>query len=232
MAPRQTSQSAAPEPFWKALLPPAVGAVSSLLTNVWGVREARANRRFQERMSSTAHQREVADLRKAGLNPILSANRGASTPGGSTAQIQDVGRGVQSALAVKRFGAEIDLLRAQTDRERASAELSREQTTELGGTRGTRMGLVEAQTQVQKANAAQLRTMLPELVQKARAEVEQLGSSARAQKARAVLDELAEPGAKNWAAISETIGELGPWARVALGAAERLYRYFTPGGRR
>lgn len=47
--------------------------------------EAQKNRDWQTQMSNTAHQREVKDLIKAGLNPVLSANAGASTPSGATA---------------------------------------------------------------------------------------------------------------------------------------------------
>lgn len=86
----------------------AVGSpVMSLVQMNAAKQEAQRNRRFQEDMSSTAHQREVADLKAAGLNPILSAGgRGASTPGGSQASLPDlsagVSRGVQSAVALKQ----------------------------------------------------------------------------------------------------------------------------------
>jgi len=69
-------------------------------TNAMNMQLAQQQMDFQERMSSTAHQREIKDLRLAGLNPVLSVmgGKGASTPAGAMAQVKNPAEGMGDKL--------------------------------------------------------------------------------------------------------------------------------------
>lgn len=110
-----------------ALASAGLSFIGQQATNSANVDLAHDTQDFQERMSNTAYQRQVADLKAAGLNPMLAYIKGggASTPSGATpTMVNPFSSAVEASQAPSRIG----LTKAQTQSTLADVPLKGAQT--------------------------------------------------------------------------------------------------------
>lgn len=142
--------------------------VGDIVSGIFSGKEASKQRKWQERMANTSHQREVADLRAAGLNPILSGTggAGAATPSGAQAAVPDYGRGLSSALQLKMqkqmTDAQVNNLNASAELSRAGAAKAIAETPDRGvPQQAAQIGLAKSNKEIQEIEARidNIRTM-------------------------------------------------------------------------
>ena len=105
-----------------AFLEAALSFASGKDTNRRAKKAARENRKWQEYMSNTAHQRQMADMEAAGLNPILSGKfGGASVPSGAVADVVNSGQMALDTYA-SQMSARAGVANANANTKKQNAE--------------------------------------------------------------------------------------------------------------
>lgn len=211
----------------------------SLLGDLFGASSARsgqeaanrANERiadkqmsFQERMSNTAHQREVADLKAAGLNPMISGmgGQGASSPAGASTRVEST-TSASSSIMSNAFKKLVDVLatsastantQAATRATEVATKINEAEVPYSAANAQRRNELLSGQvdkldaeiasilknTEIADLNEAQLRRLQPLLVE--------------AQRTANQLQKLGLPEAEAMAKYFETVGGAGKWAEL------------------
>lgn len=151
----------ASEPNWMGLLKDAAPSFLSYLgqkqTNAANAQQAQKQMDFQAEQTGTSYQRGVADMKAAGLNPMLAYSQGGAASGtGASAQMgSELGAGVATAMQaqmqkgqLEALSATVENTRADTGNKETSNELIQaqaEKTRRESATELLRPGLLTAQ---------------------------------------------------------------------------------------